>query len=41
VFYEYQLPIYLPIFLMTILLIARHTLNIRRLLLGKEPKLNI
>lgn len=41
VFYEYPLPIYLPIFLMTILLIARHTLNIRRLLLGKEPKLNI
>ena len=41
VFYEYPLPIYLPIFLMTILLIARHTLNIRRLLLGKEPKLNV
>lgn len=41
VFYEYPLPIYWPLFLMTILLIARHTLNIQRLFLGKEPKLNI
>jgi glycerol-3-phosphate acyltransferase PlsY len=41
VFYEYPLSICVPLFLMTILLIARHTLNIRRLFLGKEPKLNI
>lgn len=41
VFYEYPLSIYLPLFLMTILLIVCHTLNIRRLLSGKEPRLSI
>ena len=41
VFYEYPLSICVPLFLMTILLIARHISNIRRLFLGKEPKLNI
>jgi glycerol-3-phosphate acyltransferase PlsY len=41
VLYKYPLPIYGPLFLMTILLIVRHTRNIQRLLLGKEPKLNI
>ncbi len=38
VFYTYPLPVYLPIFLMTILLIARHFSNIQRLFQGAEPK---
>lgn len=44
IFYAlYSLPTraYLPIFLMCILLVVRHQANIRRLLLGKEPKLNL
>lgn len=39
VFYIYSLPVYLPIFLMTVLLIARHFSNIQRLFQGAEPKL--
>lgn len=38
VFYKYPLPVYLPIFLMTILLVTRHFSNIQRLFLGTEPK---
>lgn len=38
VFYMYALPVYLPIFLMTVLLIARHFSNIQRLFQGKEPQ---
>ncbi|MEN9917051.1 MAG: glycerol-3-phosphate acyltransferase [Pseudomonadota bacterium] len=38
VFYRYPFPVYLPIFLMTILLIARHFSNIQRLFQGTEPK---
>lgn len=38
-FYMYSLPVYLPIFLMTVLLIARHFSNIQRLFQGTEPKL--
>lgn len=40
VFYSYPLPVYLPIFLMTVLLVARHFSNIQRLFQGKEPKFN-
>jgi glycerol-3-phosphate acyltransferase PlsY len=40
VFYLYSFSIYLPIFLMTVLLIARHYSNIQRLVQGVEPKLN-
>ncbi|MFZ0218789.1 MAG: glycerol-3-phosphate 1-O-acyltransferase PlsY [Candidatus Aquirickettsiella sp.] len=39
VFYRYSLPVYLPIFLMTVLLIARHFSNIQRLVQGIEPPL--
>lgn len=39
VFYMYSLSVYLPIFLMTVLLIARHFSNIQRLFQGTEPKL--
>lgn len=39
VFYVYSLPVYLPIFLMTVLLIARHFSNIQRLFQGTEPSL--
>ncbi|MGC1855048.1 MAG: glycerol-3-phosphate 1-O-acyltransferase PlsY [Candidatus Aquirickettsiella sp.] len=39
VFYTYSLPVYFPIFLMTILLIARHFSNIQRLFQGTEPQL--
>lgn len=38
VFYKYPLPVYLPIFLMTILLVTRHFSNIQRLFQGTEPK---
>lgn len=38
VFYSYPLPVYLPIFLMTVLLVARHFSNIQRLFQGTEPK---
>lgn len=38
VFYVYPLSVYLPIFLMTVLLIARHFSNIQRLFQGTEPK---
>jgi acyl phosphate:glycerol-3-phosphate acyltransferase len=41
VFYVYTFPVYLPIFLMTILLIARHFSNIQRLIQGKEPQLSL
>lgn len=40
VFYAYPLPVYLPIFLMTLILIARHFSNIQRLFQGKESKIN-
>ena len=39
VFYVYSFPVYLPIFLMTVLLIARHFSNIQRLFQGTEPRL--
>lgn len=39
VFYAYSLLVCLPIFLMTVLLIARHSSNIQRLFQGKEPQL--
>ena len=39
VFYVYSVPVYLPIFLMTVLLIARHFSNIQRLFQGTEPRL--
>lgn len=39
VFYSYPVSVYLPIFLMTVLLIARHFSNIQRLFQGSEPKL--
>lgn len=39
VFYRYPLSIYLPIFLMTVLLIARHFSNMQRLFQGTEPQL--
>lgn len=39
VFYVYPLSVYFPIFLMTVLLIARHFSNIQRLFQGKEPQL--
>lgn len=38
VFFIYPLPVYLPIFLMTVLLLARHFSNIQRLFQGTEPK---
>jgi acyl phosphate:glycerol-3-phosphate acyltransferase len=41
VFFVYPLPVYLPVFLMTILLIACHFSNIQRLIRGKEPKINL
>lgn len=41
VFYRYPLSVYLPIFLMTVLLIARHFSNIQRLFQGKEPQLTL
>lgn len=40
VFCVYSLSVYLPIFLMTVLLIARHFSNIQRLFQGKESKLS-
>lgn len=40
VFCAYSLPVYLPIFLMTLILIARHFSNIQRLFQGKESKIN-
>lgn len=39
VFYSYSLTVYLPILLMTIILIARHFSNIQRLFQGTEPQL--
>lgn len=39
VFYVYSFPVYLPIFLMTVLLIARHFSNIQRLFQATEPRL--
>lgn len=39
VFYSYSLMVYLPILLMTIILIARHFSNIQRLFQGTEPQL--
>ena len=41
VFYTYSLLVYLPIFLMTVLLIARHFSNIQRLIQGTEPKFTL
>ena len=38
-FYVYYFPVYLTIFLMTVLLIARHFSNIQRLFQGTEPRL--
>lgn len=40
VFWVYSFSVYLPIFLMTVLLIARHFPNIQRLIQGKELKIN-
>jgi glycerol-3-phosphate acyltransferase PlsY len=40
VFYFYSFPVYFPIFLMTVLIIARHFSNIQRLIQRKERKLN-
>ena len=40
VFCVYCFPVYFPVFLMTVLIIARHFSNIKRLFQGKEPKLN-
>ncbi|WP_342219642.1 glycerol-3-phosphate 1-O-acyltransferase PlsY [Rickettsiella endosymbiont of Miltochrista miniata] len=39
VFYAYSLSVYFPIFLMTVLLIARHFSNIQRLFQGSESQL--
>lgn len=39
IFYTYPLPIYFPVFLMTVLLLTRHFSNIQRLFQGTEPKL--
>lgn len=39
IFYSYSLTVYLPILLMTIILIARHFSNIQRLFQGTEPQL--
>lgn len=39
--YGSHFSIYFPLFLMCILLVMRHHANIRRLLAGKEPKLNL
>ncbi|EDP46065.1 glycerol-3-phosphate 1-O-acyltransferase PlsY [Rickettsiella grylli] len=39
-FYAYSFSVYFPIFLITLLLIAGHASNIKRLFQGKEPQLN-
>lgn len=41
VFYSYSWQVYLPILLMTVILIARHFSNIQRLFQGTEPQLTL